>query len=253
MTSLRNNPTAAWAGPLIVFLSLLLIGNAVGTDVAGAPWWRAHPEHWLYPLQTVVCLALIAWWWPHYKFRPLGAGTVALSVAAGALGIALWILPSWLHDHANAASWPKPFEWWNWEWLGVTSRAGDGFDPTIWQDSPALYAAVIGMRFLRMVVAVAFLEELFWRGFLWRTVSHPWIEFRKAPFGAWHPGAFAATVGLFTLAHQPVDYAGAVCFGALTGLLYVRTKSVGACVICHATANLLLGIYVMQTRQWGFW
>jgi hypothetical protein len=28
---------------------------------------------------------------------------------------------------------------------------------------------------------------------------------------------------------------------------------VGACVIAHAVSNLVLGIYVMKTRQWGFW
>jgi hypothetical protein len=35
--------------------------------------------------------------------------------------------------------------------------------------------------------------------------------------------------------------------------LCVRTKSLGACVWMHAVANLLLGFYVMKTRQWGFW
>ena len=33
----------------------------------------------------------------------------------------------------------------------------------------------------------------------------------------------------------------------------IRTKSLFACVICHAVANLLLGIYVTLTQQWGYW
>jgi hypothetical protein len=33
----------------------------------------------------------------------------------------------------------------------------------------------------------------------------------------------------------------------------VRTKSLGACVVAHAVTNLGLGIYIMVTRQWGFW
>jgi uncharacterized membrane protein YeaQ/YmgE (transglycosylase-associated protein family) len=70
-------------------------------------------------------------------------------------------------------------------------------------------------------------------------------------------GFIMATIGavvvLFTLVHTKPDYLGAVIFSLLIGGLYVRTKSVGACVLAHAVANLVLGIYVMATRQWGFW
>ena len=53
--------------------------------------------------------------------------------------------------------------------------------------------------------------------------------------------------------HQPGDYLGALIFGTLMYFLCVRTKSLAACVIMHAIANLILGIYVMKTRLWGFW
>jgi hypothetical protein len=26
-----------------------------------------------------------------------------------------------------------------------------------------------------------------------------------------------------------------------------------SCVLAHAVSNLLLGLWIMQTRQWGFW
>ena len=43
----------------------------------------------------------------------------------------------------------------------------------------------------------------------------------------------------------------------MTGVLYnwvaIRTKSLPTCILAHALTNLLLGVYVMQTRQWGFW
>ena len=54
-------------------------------------------------------------------------------------------------------------------------------------------------------------------------------------------------------AHAPVDWTGALGFGTLMYVLAVRSKSLGACVVMHAVANLLLGLYVMWTRQWGFW
>ena len=32
-----------------------------------------------------------------------------------------------------------------------------------------------------------------------------------------------------------------------------RTKNLSTCVITHAVTNLLLGAWIMQTKQWGFW
>lgn len=213
-------------------------------DESATAWYLKHPEQWIYPLQTVVTLALVAFWWKNYTMRPVNAGVAAWSVAAGAVGIAVWILPSWLYVRGLAPSIP---------WLGFTSRAGEGFDPTIWADQPVVYWSVVGMRFVRMVVAVALAEELFWRGFLWRTLSDPYRDFSQVPHGQWNWKSLAVVVALITVAHSGPDRAASVVWGLLISLLYVRTKSVGACVIAHGTANLLLGIYVMVTRQWGFW
>ena len=46
-----------------------------------------------------------------------------------------------------------------------------------------------------------------------------------------------------------VDYAGAFVYGSLTYLLCVWSKSLGACVVMHATANLLMGLYIMAYRK----
>ena len=55
------------------------------------------------------------------------------------------------------------------------------------------------------------------------------------------------------LAHAPVDYAGAFVYGSLTYLLCVWSKNLGACVIMHATANLLMGLYIMAYGKYGLW
>lgn len=247
LRELRSSPGAAWAGPLVVFSLFMALLSAVKTDTAGAPWYRAHPEQWVYPVQTLVVLAAVAFWWRNYTFRPLTARHVAWAVAAGTGGIVLWILPSWLYDRHLVPQW---------EWLkgmGFTSRSGPGFDPTMWADSPRAWWSVVSLRFLRMTVAVPFAEELFWRGFLWRTVSDPYRDFQNVPFGQWRWRALAATVVFFALAHFGADWLVAAVWCLIVSALYVRTKSVGACVIAHAVSNLLLGIYIMVTRQWGFW
>jgi quinoprotein glucose dehydrogenase len=41
--------------------------------------------------------------------------------------------------------------------------------------------------------------------------------------------------------------------GALLNVVASRTRSLGACSLAHAVANLLLGLYVLRTGQWGFW
>jgi hypothetical protein len=39
----------------------------------------------------------------------------------------------------------------------------------------------------------------------------------------------------------------------MIGALLVYTKSLGACIIAHATTNLLLALYVLKTGDWAFW
>ena len=75
----------------------------------------------------------------------------------------------------------------------------------------------------------------------------------RVPFGRHDWRAFATVTGLVVVAHQTEDYLGALIWGTLMYWLTVRTKSLAACVIMHAVANLLLGIYVLKTKQWGFW
>jgi CAAX prenyl protease-like protein len=108
-------------------------------------------------------------------------------------------------------------------------------------------------RFLRLVWVVPFAEEIFWRGFLMRYVQANERDFRLIPFGRHTWPAFAVTTFGFMLIHGPADWLGALGFGALMYFLAVRTRSLAACIAMHAVTNLLLGMYVMATRQWGFW
>jgi hypothetical protein len=49
------------------------------------------------------------------------------------------------------------------------------------------------------------------------------------------------------------DFWTAIITSILYNLLAVLTRSLGACVLAHAVTNLLLGIYIFKTQQWGFW
>ena len=247
--SLRDNALVAHVAPLMVFVLFTTLPGLFKIENAALPWYQQGPEHWVYPIQTMVCGALVLWWWRHYTFVPWRG--LGLAVAFGLAGIAVWIAPGIvLHvnrDHVMA--WPA---WWNWlEW----SDRYEGFDPTLLNDHPLGKAMSIAMRFVRMVVVVPLVEELFWRGFLMRYIVAEirQTEWQKVVFGTHHWISFVITTLAVTLIHNRPDWPAAFVWGALMYLLAVRTKSLGACLVMHAVGNLILGIYVLQTRQWGFW
>ena len=53
--------------------------------------------------------------------------------------------------------------------------------------------------------------------------------------------------------HNPPDWVAALTTGVFYNWLAIRTRSLSSCVLAHAVTNLVLGFYVLQTRQWGFW
>jgi uncharacterized protein len=245
--NLRNNATAAHVAPLAVFMLLSSVVSLVEIKNSALPWWRATPEHWVYPLQAVVCGGLIAFFWRNYIFRPWRG--FVLATLLGIVGIVLWILPAHVfqmtQDHDSSPGRTI-------RWLGFSPRE-EGFDPMIFGQEGLWYPIIIAMRFVRLVVVVPLIEEIFWRGFLMRYVIAGDRPFQSVPFGRHHWLSFGVSTGAFVFVHQQEDWLGALVFGSLMYLLCIRSKSLGACVWMHAVANLLLGIYVLKTRQWGFW
>jgi hypothetical protein len=102
-----------------------------------------------------------------------------------------------------------------------------------------------------MVIIVPLVEEIFWRGWLLRYLVHD--DFRTVPFGTFTWKSFLISSGAFCLEHQFADWPAAILTGALYNLVAYRTRSLAACVVAHAVTNAGLAIYILQTRQWGFW
>ena len=101
------------------------------------------------------------------------------------------------------------------------------------------------------MLAVPWLEEIFWRGFLLRYLIRE--DFTSLPFGSWSRFSFLVTTLGFMFEHGMVDWPAALVTGVLYNLVAIRTRSLSACVLAHALTNALLGGYVMHTGQWGFW
>jgi uncharacterized protein len=140
-------------------------------------------------------------------------------------------------------------------WVGLDGRypalplqgSRVGFDPH--QLAGPAQLGFLAIRFFGLVVVVPLVEELFWRSFLIRWIVAP--DFRRVPIGRVTPMAAAVTSALFALAHP--EWLPALLTGLAWALLLKQTKSVSACLLSHAVANLALGIYVLSTGSWQFW
>jgi CAAX prenyl protease-like protein len=242
--------TRAHVMPFAVFMAFMiflqLVSALIGWQHPDAPWWRQNPAFLIYPVQTFVSLLVVYYYRRVFRFDWSWKWNL-VAVPFGVLGIGLWLLPSVLYDFLELTEKPAGLL----GWLGVQARE-DGFDPTVF-DNPAAWWLTVVLRFLRAVVVVAIIEEIFWRGFLMRFVLDHEGDFWKQPFGKASLPSYLIVTALFTLAHAPADYAGAFAYGSLTYFLCIWSKSLGACVVMHAVANLLLGLFIMATGKYGLW
>jgi CAAX prenyl protease-like protein len=224
-----NPKETAYLAPFLAFIVLLALGSAVAHFGEGRAFWVfSQPLYWVYPLQTVVCATLLIRGWPCYEVqaprKPL------FTIGIGVLALLLWIAPQ--------------------EWLGAPRRV-DGFNPAFFGPTGWPFAMNLGLRFLRLVVVVPLLEEIFWRGFLLRFLISE--DFTRVPIGAFSWLSFGVVTAGFCFEHSPSDWPAAALTGALYNLVAYRTRSLSSCVLVHAVTNALLGAYVLHTRQWGFW
>jgi CAAX prenyl protease-like protein len=234
MTDSRSalDSRALWAYvlPFAVFMGGLALISLVQSfaPAENAPLWLAEPKYWVFPLQTILCGALLVWFWKTYAWG--AKWHVITAVLTGLVVLALWISPQWL--------------------FGAEQRT-DGFNPGLFAGSAALYWGTLILRFIRLVVIVPLLEEIFWRGFLLRYLIKE--DFTKVSFGTFSWFSFGVVTVMFGLAHFGPDFIPALLTGAIYNLLAVKTRSLACCVLAHAVTNLGLGLYIMQTGQWGFW
>lgn len=216
----------AYVAPMGVFVVLLGIGSAL--PYAGHAFWCQRPEYWLFPAQTVVCGTLLWHFWNSYEFGL--PKRIWIGLAVGLLVFFVWIAPQ--------------------TFLGFAARR-NGFDPEVFAGQPTLFWLTIGLRFLRLVVVVPFVEEIFWRGFLLRYLIDE--KFDRVPIGKFSWPSFLVVTVAFALSHSVSDWPAAILTGALYNVVAYRTKSLATCVVAHALTNLLLGVWIMNTKQWGFW
>jgi CAAX prenyl protease-like protein len=208
---------------MFVFLGLLALSQLLSGSVV-----LRHAEFWIYPAQTILCGALLLWFRRRYEFH--GLKNVAFTVVVGLVVFVIWIAPQ---------------QFFNFPPRGV------GFDPSFLSNNTTTYWLSVAFRFLRLVVVVPVMEEIFWRAVLLRFLIDEYFE--QVPFGKFSWPSFAIVTVAFTFSHSRSDWLAAFVCGALYNVVAYRSRSLASCILAHAITNLLLGLWIMQTRQWGFW
>ncbi len=125
------------------------------------------------------------------------------------------------------------------------------FNPEAFFPEPTAFWGFVGVRLLGAVVIVPFLEELFWRDYCWRSIIDSY-HFRRVGVGEWSWKSFVLVPLAFSLAHGNF-WLTSIVWAFMVGGLLAYTRSLGACIVAHAVTNLLLGVHVLQTKQWFFW
>lgn len=219
---------AAYVVPFAIFMLGLAAVSVVRSLVGYSDsLLLQRPEFWVFPLQTLACAVALIFYWKKYDF---GRGGWVWAAGGGLLALVLWISPQVA--------------------FGFPPRT-EGFDPTVFENDPLLYWLTVLARFARLVIVVPLIEEIFWRGFLMRYLIRE--DFQSVAFGTYKPASFFGVAVLFMLVHSTPDWPAAFLTGVIFNFIAVRTRSLAACIAAHALTNLILGVYIMNTRQWGFW
>lgn len=221
-TADRGEATIAWIGPFVVFAVWLFVDKHVPL---ANPWKEIVRDAVILASILIFSRRVLPTTAPHWK----------ASVAIGVGVCALWVAPDLL-----IPGWRSSVVFQN----GILGRVTVSIPPG------ELTPLMLVLRTTRAALLVPVLEELFWRGWLPRWLQDP--QFNRVPLGQYSPLAFWATAVLFAAEHGPFWEVG-----LLTGVIYNwwmrRTRSLGDLMVCHATTNLALSVFVIVTQRWGFW
>ena len=212
----------AYIGPMAVFLLFTFAGGH----------WPAYFRH-SYIVKTVVTAALLIAFRRHYT--KINWNYAWLGVIVGIVGVLQWVGM----EKALLHFWPN-----------YLRPSAEIVDPFTEPGPKALLWTFLTVRLLGPTLVVPFMEEFFWRDFLWRTIAAP-NDFKMIPVGEWDLKSFVIVTLAFSSVH--IQWITAIVWGAMIALLLLRTRSLGACIIAHGVTNLLLGVYVLWTHDWQFW
>ncbi|HWB53391.1 MAG TPA: CAAX prenyl protease-related protein [Tepidisphaeraceae bacterium] len=230
----------AYILPMGIFLVFTGLGNQ---------WPRWYVESYMAKTFIVPIALVIAWQnYTKIKWTHLGLG-----VLIGVIGLVQWVgmdkllilFFQWAHLHSHVLDWVPVYGK-----IGISGVPTDSLNPFEHFHNAIQMWLFITFRWACATLVVPPMEELFWRDFLWREIQSP-NDFKLAEVGEWDWKALIVVSAFFASVH--IQWITAFVWGLMIGLLLIRTRSIGACIVAHAVTNFLLGGYVLWTHDWYFW
>jgi uncharacterized protein len=217
-----NRPMLARVAPFALYMAFLAVEQGVRA------WGGDFDVRWLYPVKVVV-VALALWHFRgEYRELLVRPARVPLIVSL-LLGVLVFVL--WINLDQG--------------WLNLGGETG--YDPRT--PDGGLDWTLLAFRLAGAALVVPLMEELFWRSFLMR-----WIErqdFLSVPASEVGLRAILFSSLLFGVEHT-LWFAG-ILAGLAYAWLYRRYNNLWAPIAAHASTNLILGLWVLQTGAWQFW
>ena len=239
-------PFALWVGVILLLQSL--------ESLAVCPRWL-YP--WSYAFKTFACAALFIWLKPWQFYSPLRLNHLPPALCVGVLVAAVWIMPEM---PAAGRAFPRFQDFYH-RWLIMMPGAlPDYYNFDFYPALPPGHVsraympheAGWAMTLIKLVgssCVIAVIEEFFFRGFFYRWLRRG--RFWETPLATFDLQSFITVTAVFALEHDRW-FAGLVA-GAAYGWLAIRKDSVWAAAAAHFSTNLILGIYVIISGQYGFW
>lgn len=246
-------PTTIHVAPFLVWIGAIFLPEILGTVVDGFYLFPAY----LYAFKSIVC-GLFLWAYKPWQYYERGTSTdILLGLALGLAVAVLWILPE---TPLMRDLFPTLYHQYHVWGIMMPGALPSYYDPTIapilpvghpsWVFSPEHCGwALTLLKLAGSALTIAIIEEYFFRGFLYRWLQNP--SFLKVKLGNLDWYAFTITVLCFGMEHD--RWIGGMLAGIAYGALAIKTGRLRASIVAHCVTNLLLGIYVILTRQYGFW
>jgi CAAX prenyl protease-like protein len=114
--------------------------------------------------------------------------------------------------------------------------------------------AYLCIRVAGPTLVVPVMEELFFRDWLMRILVGG-VAFEEVPIGKFTWTSLIVMSLFFGINHgMPPSgpFVAGVVYGLLMGILVIRTKSLGSCIVAHAITNWTLYLYVIYAGDWQF-
>ena len=215
---LKDSPLLARILPFLIFIVLTSSQGSFGPE----------SHYWIYLIKTLIGIWMIWITWPL-------VGEMRLNISLEALGGGILVFVLWINLDFKYPKLTAYEDTWN-----LTKQFGHG-SIMFW-----LFATT---RIIGSTLVVPFLEEVFYRSFLYRyMLTKNWLF---SPHNLFDIRPFIVTSIIFGLTHSHW-LAGIIC-GMIYQIIVLRTNRLGDAIIAHAITNCLLGFWVITQQNWHLW